>query len=383
MWPTINEWHMIFKKTGKTKKKKTKKQLIIRLVVYIIVSVSLCIGLIVYLSYEQSRAERAYEIQNSPDILSPAMLEAQAELSTIIEEREKLPVTEVNEVMDQNEIIWDIGEIGHCFDNLRTLKGSTKYESIGKYRVPEKSKKALRETFDVLEDRGYSIGFIVLDLQTGEGVSYNCDHEFFSASSVKGPYMVSLINYAPESLEEYGYNFKAIAATSDNRSYNNLFMLYGNEYFNRWCEEAGISLRMADDYNYVYYSPRMLASLWLLNYRFFITNEEYGDKAAELFDHPSYSTIHTALGPFYKTLTKSGWINLRYHAIIDSGIVSDGEDPFMIILMSDYSGDLLELNAVTCELERIHADIVGKKSKITNKYIEEQKKEYPLGYWWR
>ena len=369
---------MFFKKT---KKKRTKRQLIIRLVIYLAAVAALGTGAFFYIQNEKAKAEEEFK-NASAEILSPALTETKKDISEIIQSRETLPEEKVLQIMDENKVIWKVGDIGECFDNIDALKGSEKFEPIGGYTITDKSKKALEGILEEFESRGLSVGFIVLDIRSGKGVAYNCDHEYFSASSVKGPYMVSLIANEPEALEENRIYFDTIAATSDNACYNYLFSLYGNEYFNKWCEEAGISLRMDGDYNYVYYSPRMLAKLWLVNYRFFITDKEYGGKAAWLFDHPGYSTIHTSLGDFYKTLTKSGWIDLMYKSMIDSGIVMAGDNPYLITLMTDYGGDLLEMNGITYELEKIHADITGVKSKLSDAYIEKKKKEYRLGYWW-
>ena len=40
--------------------------------------------------------------------------------------------------------------------------------------------------------RGYGVGFVVYDIQSGTGIEYNADEEFFSASTIKAPFAVAL-----------------------------------------------------------------------------------------------------------------------------------------------------------------------------------------------
>ena len=366
----------------KTKKKRTKKQLIRLLVIYAVVAVGLLAGLFVYLRVEQNKAEREWQELNAGEKIRPLLEESGDGLKEIIEEGEQIPEKEIGELVEDSDQIWEVQEIRHCLTNLHELKGVLAFESFGDYKIPEENRKKIREILDIFEKRKWEIGFIVMDIQTGKGVAYNCDDIFYSASSVKGTYMVSLIANEPQALEDYGYCFDAIAETSDNVSYNTLWYEYGIDYFNQWCDKAGIERLMDEYYNYIWYSPRQLSCLWMVNYEFFLTDKQYGKTAMALFDHPGYSTIHTTLGDFYDTWTKSGWINTREDAVIDSGIISDGEHPFLIVVMTDYGGDLLELNQLTCELEKVHADMIGERSKLSNAYCKKIKDLYPIGYWW-
>ena len=45
---------------------------------------------------------------------------------------------------------------------------------------------------EAFSERGYGVGFVVYDIQSGTGIEYNADEEFFSASTIKAPFAVAL-----------------------------------------------------------------------------------------------------------------------------------------------------------------------------------------------
>ena len=44
----------------------------------------------------------------------------------------------------------------------------------------------------------------MVDLHTGQGISYNSQKEFYSASTIKGPYVVCLNEMIPSSVSAWG-----------------------------------------------------------------------------------------------------------------------------------------------------------------------------------
>ena len=45
---------------------------------------------------------------------------------------------------------------------------------------------------EAFSEQGYGVGFVVYDIQSGTGIEYNADEEFFSASTIKAPFAVAL-----------------------------------------------------------------------------------------------------------------------------------------------------------------------------------------------
>ncbi len=48
------------------------------------------------------------------------------------------------------------------------------------------------------------MGFVVVDLNTGQGISYNNNKEFYCASTIKGPYVVCLSEMIPSFASTWG-----------------------------------------------------------------------------------------------------------------------------------------------------------------------------------
>ena len=61
----------------------------------------------------------------------------------------------------------------------------------------------IRDILDTFEEEGRRIGFVLLDLHSGNYVSFDPDYSFYSASTMKGPYVAALNKFSPEVVDEY------------------------------------------------------------------------------------------------------------------------------------------------------------------------------------
>ena len=66
---------------------------------------------------------------------------------------------------------------------------------------------------------GTSVAFLMMDLTTGAGVSYNADSYFESASTIKGPYIAALNIYMPWVLESWAGTMYETILNSTNETY--------------------------------------------------------------------------------------------------------------------------------------------------------------------
>lgn len=342
----------------KRRRKKTVKELRTRLIIYIVCAAALCAGFALFV---HSRPDmRSAEVPESPVIEEPVATPAPKE-----------PEIQTAAVSPKTELT-DEEQIANCFANLDTLTGSAEFESLGGYMAPEKQQYTLRKLIREIQSGGFSIGFILMDIKTGKGIAFNPKEEFYSASSVKGPYMVSLIANEKDVLNEWGDIITEIAHTSDNGCYSQLYRNFGPDYYNDWCDQAEASAYMYNDYQYTYYSPEGLARLWMLNYKFFTTDPDMGETAGELFENPEYSLIHKTLYPIYKTRSKSGWINIGEASAIDSGIIYAGDHPYLLTILSSFGGDIEKFTPLAYELEKVHQDIVSEESVGFEENIREK-----------
>ena len=224
---------------------------------------------------------------------------------------------------------------------------------IGGYEPDFEDRKVFLNLINDISNNGrYSLGFIAMDLYTGEGIAYNPDESIYSASSIKGPYVACLVESQPELTEKLESSFKEIIINSDNKIYQSVRRTYGNACFKKWCDELGLSENINVEmtrYNYTHFSTRDLAKLWLNTY-FFLDQNKDGQKIREWFESPNNSAIHPVFEEKnYITETKGGWIakggsRLAVSSTVDAGVVyPDKGHPFMIIMLSNIPSDMEEL----------------------------------------
>ena len=286
----------------------------------------------------------------------------------ILLQGEQIPADALQSTLE-DEYYETRNKVEECLLNMDKLRDGEVIQSIGGYIPSKEHLDRLNSLVAEMQKKGAPMGFVMIDIRTGQGIAYNPTQPFYSASSVKGPYMVSTIAMNNTALDEYTDLFETIGLISDNSCYNTLFSVYGDEPFNTWCEKAGTdeSVLLAGGYNYTWYSAESLARLWLMNYQFFATGGRLGERAGQLFEHPNYSAIKESLGLYYHTRSKSGWINTNPISAVDSGIIYAGENeewPFLCTILAEYGGDLDALDPYFYELERVHSEMVGLPTKV-------------------
>ena len=105
--------------------------------------------------------------------------------------------------------------------------GSRSVKGFGDYKMSSKVKRNIQKQVNSLRSSGYDVGFLLYDPVTGQGVSYNCDRYFYSASSVKGPYVVSIVSNNSAVLRREYNSISAVLHYSDNGRYSYLWNKYG------------------------------------------------------------------------------------------------------------------------------------------------------------
>ncbi len=192
------------------------------------------------------------------------------------------------------------------------------------------------EALAELDESGYDVGFVLVDLRTGRGIAFNPDQTFYTASSIKGPYAASFCALNPDSVENWENTIQNMLINSDNDAYTSLNGAYGRQYIKQWCEEAGIDPSPCN-YKYPYLSSRDMSLLWLRNYEFFIT-DPVGQEVCEWFQEPTYSVIREVVGEMYITQSKGGWLvdeEPRHRTTCDSGIVYADNGTYIVSITSD------------------------------------------------
>ncbi|MBO4863223.1 MAG: hypothetical protein J5517_02545 [Eubacterium sp.] len=203
---------------------------------------------------------------------------------------------------------------------------------------------------DTSRNGAYNISFVLMDLNSGNGISYNVDKEYYSASCIKAPYITSLIVGRPEVLDYMSNTLKIIIVESDNEKYSNLRQSHGRNEFITWCKECGVNTDVCI-YNYPRITAEELAKFWVHAY-FYYNTDETGALIGTWLENPNASAIHSVLGPdsphgskIIKTQSKAGWIcEDGYRSTTDAGIIyPKNSSPYLISICTDIPSDMASL----------------------------------------
>ena len=251
-----------------------------------------------------------------------------------------------------------LDEIKRSLDNTWRHFGISGKDPVvfGDWELPEEQKLRLQELLEKTEKSGSHIGIVMLDIQTGKGIAVQPARRFYGASSIKGPYVLSLAMLNPKSINKKLSTFRAIAVNSDNDAYDSLVGQYGRNYIDAWrlAVDAGAPLTAGC---YAYLSAEDLARLWVMGYQYLTTKID-GEIMGELFETPNQSAIHTVLGKRYTTQTKAGWISQSVSTTADAGIVYAGDHPYILAITSDYGSNFKKLEPYVELMEEMHEAMV-------------------------
>ena len=231
--------------------------------------------------------------------------------------------------------------------------------TFGGYQLSSTARAKINAGINTVTSRGYTVGFVLVDMTTGEGIAYNADRSIYMASAIKGPYVVSVMNAYPSAVNTHYATIQNITRVSSNEAYNALRNHFGNECMVQWCKKAGIDPSIGYR-RWTDMTPREVCLLWMQNYRYF-TSSSTGKMVGTWFQNPSNSPIKAAIGGKYVTQTKGGWIagsNAYYQAANDAGIVYANGRPYVVVILSTASAQHHLLRNLAAALNYAHEEMM-------------------------
>lgn len=262
----------------------------------------------------------------------------------------------------------------------RPAGGKDDVRSFGTTDVPGDALDGVRREIAALEAEGRKAAFMLLDLDGSVGLCYNADWKTTSQSTIKAPYITSVLDKRPSVLESERSLIKPTIRVSDNDTYAELRSIYGKGPISSWCHRAGISLALADASYPRIITVRDMAKLWTLMNQFFDTHPEM-DEYIGWFYGSAFSAIYNELGDQYLTRTKAGWesgldednpedyadpyaaADPRFTdgdplndetATNDTGIVYAGDHPYILVIFTDVSSNYGKLQPLVRALHEVH-----------------------------
>lgn len=228
--------------------------------------------------------------------------------------------------------------------------------------LSEEQQESLAAATQNIEDGGYTVGFTLINLNTGKGIAYNLDSRVYGASSFKGPYAAFLCQHLGDNDASYPSDSEAAGSGvsssiyslmqpmilySDNSAFSSLRNTYDSAGFAEWLNSCGVDSEIMHDTHFPRYSTRESALLWLRTYQYLKTNTPTAQNLASLYEQTNVSFIRSGVsgdGEVEAVLNKAGWCagRERFTGLCDAGLIkcTDGTTYLMSTMTNSPDGGL-------------------------------------------
>ena len=228
----------------------------------------------------------------------------------------------------------------------------------------------LERAIEAFHEAGCNVGFVVYDLVAQRGVGYNAGMAFFSASTVKAPFVAYAVQDEVDAglasfedvVEEdvvvdgtgvmafddaVAYSLEEVLSNaivhSDNTGYALLRERFDDGGFEAWCGAAGVDAGVWEGEWYPYCTPLDLAKLWLSIGSYVAGGQGSAAWLADVLVQTESSFLREALGDGAPVLSKPGfeidtpWYDIG--ALNDAGVVLYEKGAYVVSIMSDADFD--------------------------------------------
>lgn len=228
--------------------------------------------------------------------------------------------------------------------------------------LSEEQQKSLAAATQNIEGGGYTVGFTLINLNTGKGIAYNLDSRIYGASSFKGPYAAYLCQHLGDNDASYPSGSEAAGSGvsssiysliqpmilySDNNAFSSLRNSYDSAGFAEWLNSCGVDPEIMHDTHFPRYSARESALLWLHTYQYLKTNTPTAQNLASLYEQTNVSFIRSGVSDdegVEAVLNKAGWCagRERFTGLCDAGLIkcTDGTTYLMSTMTNSPDGGL-------------------------------------------
>ena len=228
--------------------------------------------------------------------------------------------------------------------------------------LSEEQQESLAAATQNIEGGGYTVGFTLINLNTGKGIAYNLDSRVYGASSFKGPYAAYLCQHLGDNDVSYPSGSEAAGSGvsssiyslmqpmilySDNNAFSSLRNSYDSAGFAEWLNSCGVDSEIMHDTHFPRYSARESALLWLHTYQYLKTNTPTAQNLASLYEQTNVSFIRSGVSDdegVEAVLNKAGWCagRERFTGLCDAGLIkcTDGTTYLMSTMTNSPDGGL-------------------------------------------
>ena len=231
----------------------------------------------------------------------------------------------------------------------------------------------LTQAIGEFEDTGDLISFAMLDLTTGNTLTYDSGRVQYPASSIKAPYTCAVYELLLETGKADFDLVRPLAEEtileSSDEAYGELHDRYGMDVFGRWLQDAGVGPGEYSSYgemliwHYPHINTDQLLGMWLYIYDYVQRDTPYAQHLSDLLNRRHVSAMRDALGTEVRTQSKMGWFEyfgdyFSEPATVEAGIVYAPEGTYVVAVMTTAPAQISELQPIFTALARAHYDMI-------------------------
>ncbi len=248
-------------------------------------------------------------------------------------------------------------------DNYSNINKIEKAEGLQYFRTEKKLSSAtmtgLKNAMKAITNKGYRVSFVMMDLDTGEGIANYVDRVHYGASTIKGPYVCAISEFATTKAKNYRAYITPTITMSDNKCYHTLRRNFGSAPITQYMEAAHTKIGTG---TWVDFTPRKLSCLWVKNWEFFESGKANAEWTKGVFNRSYQSFINAQLkNSKTEVYSKPGWIGSsgKYICQHDAGIVhkSNGHT-YLITVLSTAYGRAPLLRQLVAELDKCEEELI-------------------------
>lgn len=226
---------------------------------------------------------------------------------------------------------------------------------------------------ELVNTYGEPVSFIMYDLNSNSGVYYSIDMQTYLASSIKLPYVASILDEDPERYNENTEAIYNVLVESSNEDYDYLRLNYGTSRLSEWNSELKIENDISSYYYPSYINAIDIVKLWFKTFQVINTNK-YSAQLLELSGNSLNSAIYKAVGSKYKISSKPGWFDCygesdagyTFDGITnDCGVIFANENPYILIVLTEIPDNSEAVSKLVEVIDRVHDSMVDNLKYFT------------------
>ncbi len=239
----------------------------------------------------------------------------------------------------ERQVIINIWNFEDAIKVLNGVGNTSSLTKFGTFVISDEMLVKIQAELDRLSDQHRNPSFLLLDLETGAGLAYHIDNEYYSASGVKVHNICAICYYAPSAFATYTEPMEAALKYSSNDAYEALFNAYNENTPNEWRARAHLGKQQWGRM-YTRYTTRDNAKLWLVDWDYLMGPGDAPATMREWMSDSKKCAFSKVLGSRegYTVCSKAGWESGENNGCNEGGFIQTPGGTYLLVVMSSLGG---------------------------------------------